>query len=498
MYFEDYSIANGRDAEVSSNKVSLKLHRSLSVSDEADMLAKAVSQASAAAKSILASGGSLETASSTAKAAASSVLSPSRSATSGFSGRHLLSRRTTRRQAEIIAAMAVVSARKEVEDQRRGAARVSVGDAHRERELAAHTNVAGVSGGMQMHASDPNSNTAFIRNTRGILPQSAAPLFQSDTDTEAGSENESQPSRFKTFVSDNVSQFSIGKKMFSKRAVEPEKPKDMSENQTKTTSLYFRRKKLVNNFSEEGSELARRSALLDEPKTLQQQEEAARNNDAQRLQSTTKLPEGSYYDSCSYDEGSEDLSYDRHSDASYTEEQSSSQNVNAAPSLEEGCLMSSIAHVFSCGPIKAPRSRPSLNTQRQEARDDRGNPRSVQSREDSRADRKDERSNGTQNVLRELKASLQDGRRSQTNAGHPSPLSVSMEQIVMGVLTTPTVVSSQKKTFQQRISRGGKQSMDATSLSNLSADGASEISTFSRASRMRLWSGRRKKVELPE
>ncbi|GAX12728.1 hypothetical protein FisN_15Hh207 [Fistulifera solaris] len=496
MHFEDYSTANGRDAELSSGKISMKLHRSLSVSDEADMLAKAVSQASAAAKSILVYGGNLETASSTAKAAASSVLSPSRSATSGFSGMHLLSRRTTRRQAEIIAAMAVVSARKEIEDQRNSAGRAVGGGAHPEKALIFHTAAASVSG--SMHASEPHANVNHIRNTRGILPQSAAPLFQSDTDTEAGSENDSQPSRFKTFVSDNVSQFSIGRNLFSKRAVETEKPKDATENQTKTTSLYFRRKKLVNNLSEDGSELARRSALVDAPKMPKQQEEIMRNNDVQHLQSTSKLPEGSYYDSCSYDEGSEDLSYDRHSDASYTEEQSSSQNVNTAPSLEEGCLMSSIAHVFSCGPIKASKSRPSLNTQRQEARDDRGDPRSVKSRENSRADHKDERSNGTQDILRELNSSQQDGRRSQTASGRPSPLSGSMEQIVMGVLTTPPVVSSQKKTFQQRISRGGKQTMDATSLSNLSADGASEISTFSRASRMRLWSGRRKKVEQPE
>ncbi|GAX12101.1 hypothetical protein FisN_15Lh207 [Fistulifera solaris] len=498
MHFEDYSTANGRDAEVLSSKVSLKLHRSLSVSDEADILAKAVSQASAAAKSILVSGGSLETASSTAKAAASSVLSPSRSATSGFSGRHLLSRRTTRRQAEIIAAMAVVSARKEVEDQRNSSGRALGGGAHREKSLMSHTTAASVSG--SIHASEPHSNVNYLRNTRGIRPQSAAPLFQSDTDTEAGSENDSQPSRFKTFVSDNVSQFSIGKNLFSKRAEETEKPKVVTENQTKTTSLYFRRKKLVNNLSEEGSELARRSALLDvdAPKMSQQQEETTIDNDAQHLQSTSKLPEGSYYDSCSYDEGSEDLSYDRQSDASYTEEQSSSQNVNTTPSLEEGCFMSSIAHVFSCGPTKASRSRPSLNTQRQEARDDRGNPRSVKSREDSRADHKDERSNGTQDVLRELNSSQQDGRRSQTASGRPSPLSGSMEQIVMGVLSTPTFVSSQRKTFHQRIGRGGKQSMDVTSLSNLSADGASETSTFSRASRMRLWSGRRKKVEQPE
>lgn len=490
MDYEDYSTAKGREGEVASKKSPFKLQRSHSVSDEADTLAKAISQATAAAKSILLSGGSLETASTTAKAAASSVLNPSRSTLSGISGRHLLSRRHSRQQAEVIAAMALVSAKKEIVDQRKNAARNFVADAKRDKASSIHQpSTASISS--NNHTTGPSANASLIRNTHGIVPQLAPPLFQSDTDTDAGSEADwpSSPSKHDRghaeFAQESASQFGSDKKTNSKRAVETEKAKERNETTTKTTSLFFRRKKLANNPSDEENVISRISALKEDHQI----------NTAHQHPATSRAPEGSYFDSCSYDDGSEDLSYDRTSEASFIEDQPRLRNATkSTPLPEDGCLMSSLAHVFSCGPMEAPKSRPSLSTFAQEARDDQVNTRNVKSRDESRVDRKGVESNDTQGILRELNASRP---HSTTMSGRPSPMRESMEKIVMGVLTTPTVVSSHKKAFQQRISRGGRQSVDAN-LSNLSTDGASEISTFSRASRMRLWSGRRKKVEQPE
>lgn len=498
MDYENYSMAKGRESEVLSNKSPFKLHRSHSVSDEADMLAKAISQASAAAKSILKTGGSLETASSTAKAAASSVLSPSRSAMSGISGRHLLSRRHARRQAEIIAAMALVSAKKEIDDQERSATRAFVADAQRDMASSTHTATGGISS--NIHPTVPNSNASLIKNARGILPQLAAPLFQSDTDTDAGSEADwpAAPPKNEREHTDPSKESASERKTFSKQvAAHNEKPKEQNEGAQKITSQYFRRKKLTNNPSDEESEMARRSAAANGSIIPRKQEETPKINTANRHHPTAGAPEGSYYEICSYDERSEDISYDRTSEASFAEERSSSQNVTeTVPSSEDDCLMSSLAFVFSCRPAKVPNSRPSLSTFTQEARDDQVNKRNLISRE-SRVDRKDEESNDTQDILRELNASRHGGPRSKTITSRPSPLRDSMEKIVMGVLTTPTVASSHKKVFHQRIIRGGRQPVDAN-LSNASTDGASEISTFSRASRIRLWSGRRKKVEQPE
>ena len=498
MDYDDYSTAKGRESEVSSKKSPFKLQQSHSVSDEADTLAKAISQATAAAKSIILSGGSLETASSTAKAAASSVLNPSRSTLSGISGRHLLSRRHAKQQAAIIAAMALVTAKKEIDDQRNSAARAfrAADIQQRGNTSSIHTSTASISSNMP--AAVPNSNAGMVKKTRGIMPQLAAPLFQSDTDTDAGSETDwpSSPLKNERRQSDSAkesaSQYGLEKKTALKQDVDVEHPKERNEAAPKSTSLFFRRKKLTSNPSDEEREIAaRRAAPKDGQFTQRKQQDVQQINTTHPHPSTSRAPEGSYFDSCSYDDGSEDLSYD----PSFAEDQSRSRNVTDTALLpEDGCLMASIAHVFSCVPTKAPKSRPSLSAFTQEARDDQANPRMAKSRDESRVGRKEEETNDTQDILRELNASRP---HSTTMSGRPSPMRESMEKIVMGVLTTPTVASSHKKAFPQRISRGGRQAADAD-LSNLSTDGASEISTFSRASRMRLWSGRRKKVEQPE
>ena len=86
--------------------------------DSAKHLSRATTQATIAAKSILASGGSEDTALKTAKAAAQAVLLQSHLGTSAFDGRrnptNILRRRKIKRQSEVIASMALVSATNQV------------------------------------------------------------------------------------------------------------------------------------------------------------------------------------------------------------------------------------------------------------------------------------------------------------------------------------------------------------------------------------------------
>lgn len=507
MKYEDFSMAKGQQSEVLSSRSSLKaLHRSYSVSDEADMLAKAISQASAAAKSILMSGGNQDTASSTARAAAQSVLNPSRSAFSDFSGKNLLSRRHARQKAEVIAAMALVSARKELEDQQK-----NVSDGQRGNASLAHVATTNIPSSNSATAS--HSNTSLVRNARGVLPQMAAPLFQSDTETDAGSEtgwpspmnksafptNEQRPAHP---AEERDFRFGIDKLISPKRVADNEKFKEEGSSVVpKTLSRYFQRKKLRDNPSDEEKDFVRQSGPKDGSITIPKNERFTNRNTTQQQHPRSRISDGSYYDSCSYDDGSDDISYDRTSEASIVEKPRSSKNATGtAPLSEDGCLMASIAAVFSCGP-SVPKSRPSLSTFTDESRDDHANFRNSKVQDDSRVDRKDEGSNDTQDILRELNASRYNGPNSKTISGRTSPLRESMEKIVMGALTTPTVVSSHKKAFQQRLSRGGRNGKEdpmEANLSNLSGDGASEISTFSRPSRMRLWTNRRKKTEQPE
>ncbi|GKY98985.1 hypothetical protein MPSEU_000854200 [Mayamaea pseudoterrestris] len=81
--------------------------RPLTESEEAELLSHATSQAMTAARSILMAGGSEATALSTAKAAATSILAPSSS--DSEQGRSFLGRRKGKRQAEIVASMALLS-----------------------------------------------------------------------------------------------------------------------------------------------------------------------------------------------------------------------------------------------------------------------------------------------------------------------------------------------------------------------------------------------------
>lgn len=79
---------------------------------EAQLLTQATNTAMVAARSILMSGGSEEVALKTAKAAAQSVLAASgndNESTSGFSGTSFLRRRKAKRQAEVLASMALMS-----------------------------------------------------------------------------------------------------------------------------------------------------------------------------------------------------------------------------------------------------------------------------------------------------------------------------------------------------------------------------------------------------
>ena len=80
---------------------------------EAQLLSRATSTATVAARSILMSGGTEEVALRTAKAAAQSVLIPTASDTDTLSGRStntFMRRRKAKRQAEIVASMALMTA----------------------------------------------------------------------------------------------------------------------------------------------------------------------------------------------------------------------------------------------------------------------------------------------------------------------------------------------------------------------------------------------------
>ena len=92
-------------------------HRPLTDADEAEQLTQATSQAMIAARSILLSGGSEATALSTAKAAATSILAAPKSESEG-KGRSFLGRRKGKRQAEVVASMALLSVKQSLLQQR--------------------------------------------------------------------------------------------------------------------------------------------------------------------------------------------------------------------------------------------------------------------------------------------------------------------------------------------------------------------------------------------
>lgn len=84
--------------------------RALTEAEEAELLSQATSQAMIAARSILLAGGSQATALSTAKAAAHSILVPNTHEMDGPAlGKVFLSRRKAKRQAEVVASMALLS-----------------------------------------------------------------------------------------------------------------------------------------------------------------------------------------------------------------------------------------------------------------------------------------------------------------------------------------------------------------------------------------------------
>ena len=86
----------------------------LTDAEESELLSRATSQAMIAARSIILSGGSHATALSTAKAAAQSILVPNTSELEGPTlGKVFLSRRKAKRQAEVVASMAMLSVKQQ-------------------------------------------------------------------------------------------------------------------------------------------------------------------------------------------------------------------------------------------------------------------------------------------------------------------------------------------------------------------------------------------------
>jgi len=102
-----------------SDTASLRSLTRLTEAQEAELLSAATSQAMIAARSIIFSGGSLETALSTAKAAAHSILVPNTAEMEGGPalGKKFLSRRKAKRQAEIVASMALLSVKQQAMQQ---------------------------------------------------------------------------------------------------------------------------------------------------------------------------------------------------------------------------------------------------------------------------------------------------------------------------------------------------------------------------------------------
>jgi hypothetical protein len=89
--------------------------------EEAELLSRATSQAMIAARSILMSGGSTATALSTAKAAAQSILVPDTSDMDGPAlGKVFLSKRKAKRQADVVASMALLSVKQQIVSQQGG------------------------------------------------------------------------------------------------------------------------------------------------------------------------------------------------------------------------------------------------------------------------------------------------------------------------------------------------------------------------------------------
>jgi hypothetical protein len=95
--------------------------KDLTEAEEAELLSTATSQAMIAARSILLSGGSQATALSTAKAAAQSILVPDTTEMDGPGlGKVFLSKRKAKRQADVVASMALLSVKQQMMSHPRG------------------------------------------------------------------------------------------------------------------------------------------------------------------------------------------------------------------------------------------------------------------------------------------------------------------------------------------------------------------------------------------
>jgi len=113
----DIAVMDADSASIRSHRRSNEpaFHRAMTEAEEAELLSKATSQAMIAARSIMMSGGSEATALSTAKAAAQSILVPNTSEMEGspYLGKMFLSKRKAKRQAEVVASMALLSVKQQ-------------------------------------------------------------------------------------------------------------------------------------------------------------------------------------------------------------------------------------------------------------------------------------------------------------------------------------------------------------------------------------------------
>jgi hypothetical protein len=117
-FAENQSMYDGsRGASMFNSQSVARTSRKKDPVNEAVLLSRATSQAMIAARSIVLSGGSQQTALSTAKAAAQSILAPhlSESDSVAATGKRFLERRKGKRQAEIVASMALLSVNNSVQ-----------------------------------------------------------------------------------------------------------------------------------------------------------------------------------------------------------------------------------------------------------------------------------------------------------------------------------------------------------------------------------------------
>lgn len=106
---------NSMNASVQSRLTMGSRRKDVTEAEEAELLSRATSQAMIAARSILMSGGSPATALSTAKAAAQSILVPDTSEMDGPAlGKVFLSKRKAKRQADVVASMALLSVKQQL------------------------------------------------------------------------------------------------------------------------------------------------------------------------------------------------------------------------------------------------------------------------------------------------------------------------------------------------------------------------------------------------